>query len=395
MDLLIHSDGTAELYHWKYIKKEKIPGKNKFRYYYDLAELKEDVRDAVGLNKPSNEGLESAKRELDFNRNRVRVAKEQSKAWKESAKTNPESEKQAKDWEDDLRERNAEYRQSVRKYDNRKQLYDQAVKKYAETPIGKLENLSGKIKESIKNGQKVVSDMIDKTKESIKKDAEKTIKDTVKKVDAVYNNPDNIYDTNMYNYDKKIKEIEKSKEWQDIVKREDPEYVKTNEDGTKEYLIDDYLVKKKHPELDIISDLGFGRKVTVNKVTAESFVAGAKDYITSAQHLIGLYSIALTEKFKLSQGSYNEEVKTATKKVKDAQRALTTETNSKYTSAVDAYNKANNVYNQATSTANKALDTASRVTNDVSSSDELDTLINAGADYVVAVLREQRRNYNQ
>ena len=132
-----------------------------------------------------------------------------------------------------------------------------------------------------------------------------------------YDKPSNMYDVSPSDYDSKIKQIENSQEWQDIVKRNDPEYVKTMEDGSKKYLIDDYLVKKKHPELDVIDDLGSGRKISINKMEVGSFIAGAKDYIKSAQQMIGIVAKALTEKFKLQQGTYKNEIDTSKKTVND------------------------------------------------------------------------------
>jgi len=127
-----------------------------------------------------------------------------------------------------------------------------------------------------------------------------------KDFNSVYNNPNNIYDVTANNYDDKMKKIANSKEWQDIVARKDPEYVTKSEDGSTKYLIDDYLVKKKHPELDIIDDIGAGRKVSLNELTMDTAIAGAKDYIKTGQLAIAVAAKALTERFKLQQGSYKD-----------------------------------------------------------------------------------------
>ena len=87
--------------------------------------------------------------------------------------------------------------------------------------------------------------------------------------------------------------------------------MRKNKDGTTTYLIDDYLVKKKHPELDVIDDLGAGRKVSLNKVDKQTLIAGGKDYIKSAQQVVGIAAKVLTEKFKVSQGTYNDEINSA------------------------------------------------------------------------------------
>ena len=111
--------------------------------------------------------------------------------------------------------------------------------------------------------------------------------------------------------------MQKTAEWQKIVKEENPEYVKKNADGSKEYLIDDYLVKKKHPTLDVIDDLGNGREISVNQIDADALAAGAKDYVDTAVQMLGLISYGLKTKFKLSQGSYKEELKAASETIEN------------------------------------------------------------------------------
>lgn len=200
-------------------------------------------------------------------------------------------------------------------------------------------------------------------------DMESLKEDFKDKFDDIYNDPENIYDVDASNYDKKIEQIKKSKEWKDIVKREDPEYVKKNKDGTKTYYIDDYLVKKKHPELDIISDLGAGRKISLNKVSSKSFLAGAKDYIKTGQTVVALAAGALTEKIKFQQGTYSEEVNKAKSGVSKS-----------YNSSKKTYESAKKNYK---STTNKAKDTYSKNSID---SNEIDDTIDRGAMYLKYVL---------
>ena len=142
-------------------------------------------------------------------------------------------------------------------------------------------------------------------------------KDLESKANDIYNDPNNIYDVNGTNYHEKIKAIENSKEWKDIVDRNDPEYVRTNPDDTKEYLIDDYLAKKKHPKLDVIDDIVNGRKITVNKITVDSMKAGAKDEINKAKRRLSLLTKSLTGVFKVAQGSCNDEIREGKKQVED------------------------------------------------------------------------------
>ena len=128
--------------------------------------------------------------------------------------------------------------------------------------------------------------------------------------------PANIYDITRSSYKNKLDEIKNSKEWKDIVSRSDSEYVKKNEDGSTTYLIDDYLVDKKHPVLDAIGDIVAGRKVTTHEITKDSVVAGLKDYATTGIELgmmsLGMLANGLTKKFKLTQGSYDDEIETLT-----------------------------------------------------------------------------------
>jgi len=137
-----------------------------------------------------------------------------------------------------------------------------------------------------------------------------------------YNESKNIYDTNASNYDSKVAKVKQTQEWQDIVRRKDPEYVRTNADGTTEYLIDDYLVKKKHPELDALDDLGSGRKISLNKFDKGSTIAGLKDYVKTGQMVVAVAAKALTEKFKLQQGTYKDEINASSNVVNEGIKFL-------------------------------------------------------------------------
>ena len=131
-----------------------------------------------------------------------------------------------------------------------------------------------------------------------------------------YDRDTNPYDTNSYDYEKKIKEIENTQEWKDIVARNDPYYVVTDKNGNKKYLIGDYLVDKKNPELKALRDLSEGKKIKIHKITEGSVAAGLNDYVRSAQNLIGIGATFLREKFKFSQGSYSKDIENAENSVK-------------------------------------------------------------------------------
>ena len=134
-------------------------------------------------------------------------------------------------------------------------------------------------------------------------------RDTLNKL---YDNPKNIYNITPGSYDEKIAKVKETQEWKDIVSRNDPEYVKKNADGSNTYLIDKYAVDKKHPVLDIVGDIAAGRIVDINEITKESTIAGIKDYasgvISTGMIAAGVVTTLLTEKFKLQQGSYNDEI---------------------------------------------------------------------------------------
>ena len=170
-------------------------------------------------------------------------------------------------------------------------------------------------KKAVKAAPKKAANAADKVVQKSTKVADDVGKKGVKNANEYYEK--NIYETGSHNIDAKKKEIEKTAEWQKIVKEENPEYVKKNADGSKEYLIDDYLVKKKHPTLDVIDDLGNGREISVNQIDADALAAGAKDYVDTAVQMLGLISYGLKTKFKLSQGSYKEELKAASETIEN------------------------------------------------------------------------------
>lgn len=203
-ELMHHELDSDELYHWKYVKREKINGK--WRYYYDWDE------------------------------------------WKSDAKTKADA------------------------------ITSATLKKSNELSKG-------------------LDKLVTKAKDIFNK---------------LYDDPDNMYDINSGNYQKKLDQVKQTKEWQDIVAKKDPEYVKKNEDGSYTYKIDDYIVKKKHPVLDVLSDIIAGREVDTNEITKESTIAGLKDhaigYIRTGALALGVLSTFMTEKFKLQQGSYDDEI---------------------------------------------------------------------------------------
>lgn len=152
----------------------------------------------------------------------------------------------------------------------------------------------------------------DKAKKGFKQAQAKTMDAANKlynKANETYNKTfaKNLYTTNKWNYDSKVKKVEQTKEWQNIVKSKNSEYVKKNKDGTYSYNIDDYLMKKKHPVLDVIDDMINGRPLSTNEITLDSLVAGADDYVQFGMAYVGLRAKILSEGIKYSQGSYKDE----------------------------------------------------------------------------------------
>lgn len=114
--------------------------------------------------------------------------------------------------------------------------------------------------DNLVNTTKEISNKVDKTAKEV---SDKVVKDVIAKVNALpsivdkvvnkvkefgnkfYDDKNNIYDVNPSNYDEKIEKIKQTDEWKSIVARNDPEYTRYNEDGSVEYLIDDYVAKKE------------------------------------------------------------------------------------------------------------------------------------------------------
>ena len=144
-------------------------------------------------------------------------------------------------------------------FDNAKTKTTEQIKSATDVAVKKTEDV-------LTESPKVLNKIVDKAKEVISN---------------IYDDKDNIYDVNKHNYDEKIEKVKASEEWKAIVARKDREYVKKNKDGTTEYLIDDYLAKKKNPILDVVDDIASGRKITVNKVEKDAVVAGLKEHAFS------------------------------------------------------------------------------------------------------------------
>lgn len=236
------------LQHWKYVKREKVNGK--WKYWYELPNGK-----VIG-NKPTPTTIKENVIKED-------VIKEQK-----------------------IVEKKIPEKKIPEKKISAKEFVEKTVDKTIDSALAKVNNAPEKLNK-----------VVDKAKEVGKK---------------IYDDPDNIYNITSGSYKEKIEKVKQTDEWKKIVASNDPEYVKTKSDGSKQYLIDEYLVKKKHPVIDIVSDIAADREITVNEITKESTVAGLKENafaaITTGIMVAGVASKLLTEKFKLKQGSYDDEI---------------------------------------------------------------------------------------
>jgi hypothetical protein len=158
--------------------------------------------------------------------------------------------------------------------------------------------------------------MLSKSSKAVSKGTNSLVNNAKNLINKLFSDDGNSYYMNGSNYTEKMNKVKESKEWKEIVKKNDPEYVKKNADGSTTYLIDDYVVKKKHPILDIADDIADGREVDINDITMESTVASLKDYgkatISIGMLGLGLITKGLTEKFKFQQGTYDDDIKKLT-----------------------------------------------------------------------------------
>lgn len=247
--------------------------------------------------------------------------------------------------------------------------------------VVKSENILSKLGNMLKQAPKNLGDNVKKAGSSAIDSLLGKVNENTKKLDSIVkqgqtligsflNDEDNKYVVNSANYKRKLETVKETDEWKAIVARKDPEYVRQNKDGSTSYLIDDYLVDKKHPVLDVLGDIAAGRKVDTNEITMESSIAGLKDYATKAINTgmlsLGLVTTYMTESFKLSQGSYDDKID---------QLSETVERGAAYVDQLSK--KANNVrssasYNISTADAQKLLATINASTNASSAKSAID-----------------------
>lgn len=149
--------------------------------------------------------------------------------------------------------------------------------------------------------------------------------DSVKKA---FSREDNKYIVDKKNYKEKKKQIQETDEWKQITQDKNSEYRKKDKEGKVYYDYDQYLVDKKHPILDMLSDYGHGRKIEIRKQNADTFAAGLKDYAQMAKDTVEAVATAsvglLTLKIQNQQGSLEDEKKQFKKDLEKAKEAANT-----------------------------------------------------------------------
>ena len=133
----VHSD---ELYHWKYVHKEKVDGK--WRYYYEIDKHKEDIknniRDAMGYDEKAL--LEVTKKGHDeYAQKKLDAEKKFDEAYNASKNGQPSDYNTLLIDKNRMRDSFNEYKRADGIYQQRKKSYEEALRKYENTPLSKLE----------------------------------------------------------------------------------------------------------------------------------------------------------------------------------------------------------------------------------------------------------------
>lgn len=218
-------------------------------------------------------------------------------------------------------------------------------------------------KEKVKNAVKSLPD-------TIVKKANQAVNTIEKSYGNITRN--NIYDADNWSYDRKVKEVAKTKEWKDIVKRRDPEYVKKDANGNTKFDIDSYLFNKKHPVFDALDDIVSGRPITINEITMPAMIAGLDDYVNAGLAYIALRVNIVKVGMKFRQGSYSGQIEDATSQIELGKQMVDEILSTYNTNAVSTSSKAVSDLAAVTSTIENILSTHS----DVSTDDLMDILEN-------------------
>ena len=138
---------SDELYHWKYVHKEKVNGK--WRYYYEIDKHKEDIKDGVkdALGFDEKARLEVTKKGHDEYAQKKLDAEKKFNEAHDASKTGPSDYNTLQIDKHRMRDSFNEYKRANDIYQQRKKSYDEAARDYAKTPLSKLENAAKKGKE--------------------------------------------------------------------------------------------------------------------------------------------------------------------------------------------------------------------------------------------------------
>ncbi len=276
-----------------------------------------------------------------------------------------------------------------------------AVTDTANEAVKDVKDLADKTGKKVSDATKGVRKTVGDKAKSVGKAVDNVGKkagDTVQSVKRAFGD-DNQYVVNKKNYNKKKEELQNTQEWKDIVSSKNKEYRRKDSNGKEYYDFDQYLVDKKHPILDALSDFGNGRKISIRKQSPETLMAGVKDYIKMAEDTVqmvaGLSIGLLTAKIKNQQGSYEDEKKALKKQINNAKSLLSND-NPEVSLAIDHIAK--EVKSRSSSElANDLIDVASTVAKDsVDANGKIkkpsQETINEALDQVTEIAKSKARN---
>lgn len=387
-----------EIYHAGQRKNHKYIARidlgDKFRYFYSQAEIAayEAARRAgQAVDKAVDAAKEGASKAADATR---KVAGDAAKAIDKKVDAVADSAKKVGQVVD---------KKVDEVVDDTKKVVDKAGKAVYDKTEG--------VRKAVDKAGKTVSDTAKGAADKVTGTAKavgKTVDDTGKKVGGAIDSvkkafsDDNQYVVKKKTYKQKKEEIQNTQEWKDIIRDYDSEYRKRDSKGNQYYDFDQYLVDKKHPILDALSDFGMGRKISIRKQSPETLVAGVKDYIKMAedtvQTIAGLSIGLLTAKIKNQQGSYEDEKKKLKKQFNNVSRMLSMD-NPQAALAIDQIAKevksrtsndlANDLIDVATKVAQDSVDANGKV-----KKPSRDT-INSALDDVAEIAKSKAKNQSE
>lgn len=278
------------------------------------------------------------------------------------------------------------------------------AKKVGKAVDKKVDEIADDVKKAVSGTAKGAADKVTGTAKAVGKSVDDTGKKVKGGIDSVKRafSDENQYVVKKKTYKKKKEEIQNTQEWKDIVNNREKEYRRKDSKGNEYYDFDQYLVDKKHPILDALTDFGMGRKISIRKQSPETLVAGVKDYIKMAedtvQTIAGLSIGLLTAKIKNQQGSYEEQKKKLKKQFNNVSRMLSAD-NPQAALAIDQIAK--EVKNRTSNDlANDLIDVATKVAQDSIDANgkvkkpSQDT-INSALDDVAEIAKSKAKNQSE